>query len=232
MNKLQKKKEENKSFVSFFKLQIWQLILILFYLGLYWPISYAYQIDASSPNIKYVGRFVFDTVPVNLEEIISSSDRIFSGICTEIKEIEKDPLAKLAVVKFTFKITEGIKGVNGKNEISFKQWKPTARDASYEIGKKYILFLHPNSKIGLTTPVGFLQGYFEINIDNTTKEEFVANKLGNRGLSRNLRTQKKISIQGDKELSDYIENSSENGNQIRCKEFIKTIKYFVNKNEI
>ena len=189
-------------------------------------ISLANEIDLYGSKTKFEQRFIFDTLPMNLEEITDSADRIFSGICTEIEEISTDPFAKVPVIRYTFKVVEKIKGIE-KNEISFKQWKPTASDAGYEAGKKYILFLYPNSNIGLTSPVGFLQGHFSVDTDEITKEETVANKLGNFGLSRNLRTQKKISIKSDKELNDYIDQTSEHGYRIKYKEFIKTVKYLV-----
>lgn len=192
----------------------------------------AHQIDSSAINKSgniYVGRFVFDTIPANLEEITNESDRVFSGICTDIEEIKRDSKAKLPVIKYTFKITEPIKGLSKKREITFKQWKPTTREAGYEIGQKYLLFLNADSELGLTSPVGFLQGRFTVEIDENTNEEVVVNNLGNIGLSRNLRTQKKISSTGDRELDEYISKSSERGEIIRYKEFIKTVRYFANK---
>jgi len=194
------------------------------------PLCKAYQIDSSaSRSDTYIGQFVFDTIPANLEEITNESNRVFTGLCTDIEEIKKDPKAKLPVVKYTFKITEAIKGVNRKKEISFKQWKPTTREAGYEVGQKYLLFLNADSELGLTSPVGFLQGRFTVEIDENTNEEVVLNNLGNIGLSRNLRTQKKISSTGDKELDEYISRSSESGEIIRYKEFIRTVKHFANK---
>lgn len=203
------------------------LFIILSYLCLTFNCAFALQIDESDVKNEHTGHFVFDTVPINLEEITESGDRIFAGVCTNVEEIKKDPQAKLPVVKYTFKIIEKIKGFEGQKEVSFKQWLPTTTDAGYEIGKKYVLFLYPNSTIGLTSPVGFLQGHFSVSIDPATEEEVVVNKLGNRGLSRNLKTQRKIQIDPDKELNNYISQSSENGDFIRYKEFVKTVKYLV-----
>ncbi len=58
--------------------------------------------------VKLERHFIFDTIPLNLEEIISASDRIFTGVCESIEEIEDDPESKLPVIKYTFKITDGI----------------------------------------------------------------------------------------------------------------------------
>ena len=178
--------------------------------------------------VKLERHFVFDTLPLNLEEIIFASDRIFTGICTDVEEIEQDPESRLPVFKYTFKITESIKGLNGKEEVTFKQWKPTARSAGYEAGKKYILFLYPNSERGLTSPVGFLQGQFEVEKKGLIRRnEVVRNKLNNKGLNRNFRTQKKIEIKDNQYINDYIQECSELGIPMRYKEFILAVKYLV-----
>ena len=181
---------------------------------------------SESSGVKLERHFVFDTLPLNLEEITSASDRIFAGICTGAEEIEEDPESKLPVFKYTFKITEAIKGLNGKEEITFKQWKPTTNGASYEIGEKYVLFLYPNSERGLTSPVGFLQGQFEIQKKGfIRRSEVVRNKSNNRGLNRNLKTQKKVIINEDSYINDYVESCSELGIPMRYQEFVKAVRY-------
>jgi hypothetical protein len=205
--------------------KIFSLILLL---------SLACQVNAKegteSSSIKLERHFVFDTVPLNLEEITSASDRIFTGTCINVEEIEEDPESKLPVFKYTFKITESIKGLEGKEQVTFKQWKPTAKDAGYEMGKKYILFLYPNSERGLTSPVGFLQGQFEIEKKGLIRrKEVVRNKSSNRGLNRNLRTQKKVVINEDKYINDYVESCSELGIPMRYQEFVKAVRYLVRR---
>ena len=181
---------------------------------------------SESSGVKLERHFVFDTLPLNLEEITSASDRIFAGICTGAEEIEEDLESKLPVFKYTFKITEAIKGLNGKEEITFKQWKPTTNGASYEIGEKYVLFLYPNSERGLTSPVGFLQGQFEIQKKGfIRRSEVVRNKSNNRGLNRNLKTQKKVIINEDNYINDYVESCSELGIPMRYQEFVKAVRY-------
>ena len=183
-----------------------------------------------SSSVKIERHFVFDTVPLNLEEITSASNRIFTGTCTNVEEIEDDPESKLPVFKYTFKINDAIKGLQGKEEITFKQWKPTAKDAGYEVGNKYILFLYPDSERGLTSPVGFLQGQFEVERKGLIrKKEVVRNKASNKGLNRNLRTQKKVLINEDQYINDYIESCSELGIPMRYQEFVKAVKYLVKR---
>lgn len=174
--------------------------------------------------------FVFDSVPLTLDEIAESADRIFTGYCLKVEEIEKDPISNLPVIKYTFKIIERIKGLENINNsiVTFKQWKATATDSNYEIGKKYVLFLYPNSKLGLTNPVGILQGQFNIE-NNGNNEDYVINKVSNTGLTRNLKSQKRLLIKNDKNLNDYLNNCSEEGKPIKYKDFIKAVKYLINQ---
>lgn len=185
---------------------------------------------SESSGVKLERHFVFDTLPLNLEEITSASDRIFTGICINVEEIEDDPESGLPVFKYTFKIIEAIKGLQGKEEITFKQWKPTVNGASYEAGKKYILFLYPNSERGLTSPVGFLQGQFEVQKKGfIRRSEVVKNKSSNRGLNRNLKTQKKVVIHEDNYINNYVEECSELGIPMRYQEFVKAVKYLAKR---
>ncbi|MBI3589766.1 MAG: hypothetical protein HY094_00085 [Candidatus Melainabacteria bacterium] len=200
-------------------------IFIFSYCGL----SFGNEPEKSKPKLER--HFIFEAIPMNLEEIIKYSGKIFAGICTGVEEIENDPESHLPVIKYTFKITEGIKGVDDQNEITFKQWQPTARSVGYEIGKKYVLFLYPESSRGLTSTIGTDgQGYFEILEEGfILKREIVRNRLGNKGLSRNLKTQKRISIENNKFVNDYVHRCSELGLSMRYREFIEAVRYLVNK---
>lgn len=206
--------------------KIKKILSLVLLCGLVFPAS-ANEVSESS-SVKLERHFVFDTLPLNLEEITSASNRIFTGICTNVEEIEDDTESKLPVFKYTFKIIESIKGLQGKEEITFKQWKPTARSAGYEQGQKYVLFLYPNSERGLTSPVGFLQGQFNVEKKGfIRRSEVVRNKLNNKGLNRNFRTQKKIEIKDNQYINDYLQECSELGIPMRYKEFIAAVKYLV-----
>ena len=179
--------------------------------------------EEATPKIER--HFVFEVIPMNLQEIKKLSGKIFAGNCIKAENIENDPESRLPVVQYTFKITDGIKGTGDKKEITFKQWQPTIRNSGYEVGKKYVLFLHPESEKGLTSTVGLDQGLFEVKKKGIIRQkEVVKNKLSNKGLSRNLRTQKRIEIKNNKYIDDYIDSCSENGAAIRYKEFVEAVK--------
>ena len=175
---------------------------------------------------------VTETVPLNLEEITNAADRIFTGYCTKIEEQESDNESKLPIIKYKFKTVEIIKGTLNKKEITIKQWKHSVREVPFQKGKKYVVFLYPDSERGLTSPVGLLQGRFDVESKGLVKRnEFVRNKLNNIGLAKNLKTRKAIDIADNKFINDYIHHCSENGAPIRYKEFVQAIKYLANKNK-
>lgn len=184
-------------------------------------------------NAKIERHFVFDSAHMNLEEIIESSNRIFSGVCTSSEEIENDSESGgLPTVKYTFKTSDGIKGVKDQDEVIFKQWEPTTRANGYDCtgDKKYVLFLYPDSNRGLTSSVGVDQGLFEVVKEGfIVKKEVVSNKLNNLGIAKNLKTQKTINFEGDEALDSYVHHCSEHGKPIRYKEFIKAVRYLVEK---
>lgn len=188
------------------------------------------QTTEESEQPKLERHFVFDTIPMNLEEITQGADRIFTGKCIDVKEIEDDPESKLPVVAYTFNVTDAIKGTTKDEVITFKQWKPTVRDAGYELGRNYILFLHPNSDRGLTSPVGFLQGQFDVDSKGfLRRNKVVKNKTGNKGLYRNPRNKKTISLNKNKFVSDYVSRCSELGIPIRYKEFTEAVRELAGK---
>lgn len=175
---------------------------------------------AFAGEAERINKFVFDTVPLNLEEITETAGRIFSGTCLKAENIIENDLS---VVKYTFKITEAIKGTEEKEIVSFKQWASLGKDAAYTEGQKYLLFLYPESRKGLTSPVGFLQGQFEVKKDPTSGAEAVRNKFGNVGLTKNILTEKTINLNNYK-LNAYLEDASDNGDFIKYKEFVTAVK--------
>lgn len=208
--------------------QFYTIILGIFILITTTQSSYS-QENEQSKKLKGKSHVHVKTLRFDLEEITKEADRIFSGKCKEVKEIKYDEQSKLPIVQYTFTIDKNIKGLKDKKEITFKQWKAISNENGYKKGKKYILFLHGDSNIGLTSPVGLEQGLFEVYKEKTIIgfEELVINKLRNKGLTRNFKTQKLLRIGDDEKLTSYIQSASENGKPIRYRDFIKAIGYFI-----
>lgn len=181
--------------------------------------------QTNEKNYVKGNHFIFDSVPLNLEEITNSAKRIFSGICEKKEEIKNDPHSHLSIVRYTFRVIEPIRGIDSE-KITFSQWKPTAAEAGYTVGQKYVIFLYGESQLGLTSPVGYVQGKFHVEKKGSNRGvEYIKNRLNNVGLSKNLKTRRKIYIQEDHFLNDYIHDRSEKGKPIKYKDFIRAVRY-------
>lgn len=125
----------------------------------------------------------------NLEEMVSSADRIFVG---RLVGSEEDYLEArggvIPVTIYTFAVDERIKGVRGKT-LTIRQVGHRSDPSSlfghsvphYQEGQVLMLFLAGDSEIGLTSPVGLGQGVFRVKTDRGVKVS-VANERRNAGL--------------------------------------------------
>ena len=126
---------------------------------------------------------------VNLLEMVALSDRIFWGRCLGAEgKIEES--SGLPIAEYAFEVREGVKGVQSGQKIVFRQVR-TGRVGGipgiphYRKGQELLLFLHGDSDLGLTSPVGLGQGTFQLR--KTPNHELgVVNLLGNRNLSYRL----------------------------------------------
>ncbi len=207
---------------KFLYIPIWAI------LGLALSTAVVFAQAGNKPFIKNQ-KLIVDPIPLNLEQLTLFADRVFTGVPLSRKE-KIDPKTNIPVIEYTFKISEIIKDKNkrigNKKKITFKQWKPISGDVDFFSEKRYVVFLNADSSIGFTSPVGLWQGQFEIEQHkvNGVKTDFVRNRLNNKGLGKNLKTQKTISIEGDKVLNDYISRASEAGQPIKYREFVKSIR--------
>jgi hypothetical protein len=96
------------------------------------------------------------------------------------------------VVEYTFLVREGIKGVRTGQKVVFRQVRSGGLGRSgvpgvpeYRAGQDLVLFLHGESRLGLTSPVGLLQGAFAVK--RTQRGELgLVNGAFNRNLTDRL----------------------------------------------
>jgi hypothetical protein len=131
--------------------------------------------------------------PVSFPELVRDADRIFQGSVTSIVDVKTDGLKdgialKGALVEeVSFTVQKAYKGVREK-QLTIRQAKSLG--VFHPKTGRLLVYLSPNSRIGLTQPVGVYSGYFTIHPDRKRKGKFVAsNLLDNEGLwgeSKNL----------------------------------------------
>ncbi len=132
---------------------------------------------------------------LNLEQLTDLSERVFVGKCTDVKSM-KDENGR-PVIQVTYEVSETLKGpaVSAQNsKLTFRQialqeeGTIAGREGvvsgqslpEYKVGEESIVFLSADGPSGLTAPVGFGQGKFEITASNSGK--IVRNATDNRGL--------------------------------------------------
>ncbi len=121
--------------------------------------------------------------PLALDEMVAYSQRIFRGVCVSAEP--DGVISGLPVTRYTFRILEEVKGATGERTISFRQIGSAGESFEiprYRVDAEYVLFLYPESEIGLTSPVGLLQGAFQVMRLSGDGEPLVRNGVGNRNL--------------------------------------------------
>lgn len=125
---------------------------------------------------------------LNLFEMVELSDRVFEGRCLSA-ETKVEESTRLPIVEYTFEVRQAIKGVQAGQKIVFRQVGSMrggiAGIPHYRKGQELLLFLHADSKLGLTSPVGLAQGTFRLE-KTSDKGVGVINPFRNRNLGRNL----------------------------------------------
>ncbi len=128
---------------------------------------------------------------VNLSQMVRYADRVFYGKCVSV-ESKLDPDSGFTIQEYRFRVIEGLKGVAEGEEVVVRQLLSMGSGGpaisglpSYQKGQDLLLFLHADSRLGLTSPVGMQQGTFRpLKLENG--EIGFVNPLKNRNLVYDL----------------------------------------------
>ncbi len=125
---------------------------------------------------------------LNLVEMVQLADRVFWGKCLSVEEKSGDATS-VPVLEYAFAVLGGIKGVQTGETVVFRQLGTGPQGAldipHYQKGQEILLFLHGDSRLGLTSPVGLAQGVFQLK--KTAEGEIgVLNALENTNLKYKL----------------------------------------------
>ena len=140
---------------------------------------------------------------VNLVEMVSLADRIFLGQCVS-SEDGVDPVLQMPITEYRFVVQQGIKGVGAGEEILVRQVSGIAGTPRYRKGESLLIFLHGDSQLGLTSPVGMGQGIFQV--EKGSQGMTVTNALQNQNLVHNLTGQLPLALDlNTEDLEDLTE---------------------------
>lgn len=99
-----------------------------------------------------------------LQPILRDSGKIFSGTVLRVEHQNTDSSIALATTSIRFRVEEAIRGVRKGEIVEIKEWAGLWQNGErYRPGERVLLFLYPNSKLGLTSPVGRHAGRFPMN---------------------------------------------------------------------
>ncbi len=125
--------------------------------------------------------------PVSLADLVTLSDRVFLGRVVRTAETF-DSRLNLKVTVYSFIVLEGIRGVSTGDTVEIRQagsngggYSSVPGLPAYHKGQELLLFLHGNSRFGLTSPVGLAQGVFR-EVDLRDGGKGYVNGVDNRNL--------------------------------------------------
>ena len=131
---------------------------------------------------------------VNLAEMTSHAGRVVHGRVVEVREGVHPLHEQVAVTFLKVQVIEMLKG-GAAREVTFMQYGNSTKQyvahlPKYSVGEEVVLFLYPESKLGLTSPVGQGQGKFVVRNDVRSGQRVLLNEHLNRALFARLDTVK------------------------------------------
>lgn len=139
--------------------------------------------------------FPLTVLQLNLEQLTALSEKIFIGRCASVVS-ERDSAGRPIQV-VTYDVDTMLKGEPAER-VTFRQLGLADEGSGlqelggvttvgvfrelprYTVGEEAVVFLSEEGRLGLTAPVGLMQGKFEVK--TTDGEKTVVNGAGNRGL--------------------------------------------------
>lgn len=138
---------------------------------------------------------------MNLEQIVYRSQKIFVGKVTSAVEssIPGPGGGTIPITIYKLAVSESLDGIIEDTvvvkHVRLRHVDPNSPKTGipgfpvYQFNEKVILFLTPESKLGLSAPVGLLQGVFRVRTDSTG-DTWVANGINNEGLFAGMESRK------------------------------------------
>ena len=174
-----------------------------------------------------------EVAPRNVEELTGLSTRLFYGRCISVNEVYQPN--DISYTEYTFEVINTLKGISTKT-VMFRQFglihpvklpnntiflgKITGMPV-YKKEKEYLLFLLPDSRLGLTSTAGLFQGSFKI-FKNRRGEKFAMNTVNNSGLLRGLPNAKRTLLK--KSAAAIATNGA-----IELQSFMQLIQSYISK---
>lgn len=129
---------------------------------------------------------------VNIREMVDISATIFYGRC--LSAVDSVAESGLGIRTYRFLVLDALKNAEAGQVVEFRQVASIGKGVTipdipqFHKGQELLLFMHGESKRGLTSPVGFQQGVFRAE-QLPTGEMVFENGYANRNLDHQLEPQ-------------------------------------------
>lgn len=173
------------------------------------------------------GGWATQILPMTAEELSKDAELVFVGTCLS-REVKAGPPVG---TEYTFKIETVVKGaLQTGSVLTFRQWGalpgttlPGGVSAPkllgmpvYEVGRKLLLFLGPQSSRGFRSPVGLGQGVFAL-MQAEDGSTIIQNEMGNRFLFP-------TGVVGGVTKGKSLGTSAPPAGPLRLNDFLKTVR--------
>lgn len=101
---------------------------------------------------------------------------IFAGMVLTVQQTTALAAPNIPVTRIRFRVEQAVRGVRAGQIFTLTEWAGLWQNGErYRVGEKDLLFLYPESKLGLTSPVGAI-GRFPV--DSRGRVALRANRMG------------------------------------------------------
>jgi hypothetical protein len=102
--------------------------------------------------------------PLSTKQIVQNSALIFSGTVLTVEHLGTGPSGSQGITRIRFRVQNGVRGARPGQIVQICEWAGLwSAGERYRPGEIVMLFLYPNSKLGLTSPVGGTAGRFHVD---------------------------------------------------------------------
>ncbi len=181
---------------------------------------------------------------MNLSEMVQEADRIVVGkVISAVESAIPGPGGgTIPIMEYTLLVSNTLKGATDARMVirhvrlpgaSFFLGNESATRMGlpvYKVDEEVVLFLTGESSLGLSSPVGLVQGAFRVQMDKSGQPVSIVNGVGNVGLMRGADSAANPRMKMAQEQGAPQDSSSApKGGPLSYSGFISTVKEMVSK---
>jgi len=103
-------------------------------------------------------------VAPGLSQLVRSSGYIFAGMVSSIARVAPPGGNEVATVRITFRVEQALRGAQNGQTLTIHEWAGLWESGPrYRLGERFLLFLYPPSRLGLTSTVSGPMGRFSMD---------------------------------------------------------------------